>query len=84
MDMTEQTLADNARREVDYRDLIDRVRAIRPSAAEWLESEEARGMPDFVPDGDIWCIFTWEDSPQGHEFWSNIADALERSRTDGP
>jgi hypothetical protein len=57
------------------RRLVDRVREVDPEAAAWLCGKEAetayRLYTDGCPDRLI-CLFTWHESPQGHNYWCKI------------
>jgi hypothetical protein len=63
--------------ELDYENLIERVRQLDPAAAEYLEGP-AKEMSDFSYTGNLWDAFTWDDSIQGHTYWQKIAEALDR------
>lgn len=63
--------------ELDYENLIERVRKLDPAAAEYLEGP-AKEMSDFNYTGNLWWAFYWDDSIQGHAYWEKIAEALDR------
>lgn len=63
--------------EIKYENLIERVRKLDPTAAEYLEGP-AKELPDFSYTDDLWNAFRWRDSIQGPTYWFEIAEALER------
>jgi len=58
-----------------YEELIANVQKIDPSAAEYLQTE-AQKLPDFSPSSDLLGVFYWDNSPQGHDYWSAICRQL--------
>jgi hypothetical protein len=67
--------------EQEYLALIERVRAIDPEAAEYLEGP-CRDLDDFEPGWDLMAVMVWSDTPQGHEYWCNICDLLEAAENE--
>ncbi len=63
------------RREIEYVNLIERVREIDPEAAEYL-SGPARELREFTPCRDIVSLFLWSDTPQGPEYWNALSNRL--------
>lgn len=61
--------------EENFRNLVCAVEKIDPVAAEYLRVD-ARKLGNFSIGGKLNGIFTWEESPQGHEYWEKIHDAL--------
>jgi len=67
--------------EQEYLELIERVRAIDQEAAEYLEGP-CRELEDFCLGGELWEIITWNDTPQGHYYWSDLCDKLEAAENE--
>ena len=57
-------------------DLIERVSKIDPAAAEWLEFGDHSDCSWASAARTIDFLFTWDDSPQGHEYWHKIYGKL--------
>ena len=63
----------------DYRNYINlayRVSFIDVDAAKYMLMEAPK-LLNFGYDADLIRCFTWNDTPQGHAFWSNINEALQ-------
>lgn len=58
--------------ENEYKELIERVRLIDPAAAEYLESDDIKNC-NFIPHGNLGSVMIWSETPQGFQYWSNIA-----------
>lgn len=54
-------------------DVIDAVREIDSDAADYLENEAPK-LDTWFSDNDdhLDFMFTWADTPQGHDYWENI------------
>jgi hypothetical protein len=63
--------------EKGYQELISKVRAIDPKAAEYLDNG-ARTLETFSPGDSLIGCFIWDESPQRHEYWSHIREDLEK------
>ena len=59
----------------DYYEMIGRVAEVDIKAAIWLR-EEAIHRTDFNYDGMLGSCFSFEDTPQGIEFWWSIQKAI--------
>lgn len=59
-----------------YAGLIERVRKIDPSAAEYLAGEEIRELGSFGQNEDLKSIMVWSCTPQGFGYWCNINEQL--------
>lgn len=59
----------------DYYGLIDRVAKIDIQAAMYLRYD-AQNLELFGHDGDISHVMYWADTPQGFDYWADIADKL--------
>ena len=66
--------------QMSYQDLIDRVSTIDPKAGDYLRGP-ARELDSFTEDSVLDGCFVWEDSRQGHDYWSKIYKAM---RYDNP
>jgi len=56
--------------------LANKVSQINISAGHYLRTK-APELDRFVPTPDLGQCFLWSDTPQGHDYWSNINDILE-------
>lgn len=56
--------------------LIEKVSSVDSEAAQWLVENCAR-LRYFVPSDNLVECFSWEDTPQGFEFWRSIAVDIE-------
>lgn len=65
------------RREIEYVNLIERVRKIDPEAAEYL-SGPAREVESFNPWGEIDGLFLWKNTPQGPKYWRALMIRLRK------
>jgi hypothetical protein len=63
----------------DYADLIEQVRAVDDKAAIYLDFV-APFKRYFVPGGDLSACFVFCETPQGHDYWVQIADRLRENR----
>jgi len=60
--------------------IIEQVRQVDEVAAKWLE-EEVQYEPSFAKNAKyLNGLFMWVTSPQGHDFWSKIADEINNGR----
>lgn len=59
-----------------YMALVDKVRLIDPSAAEYMTSRELADLEDVSPYPAIGGCFAWSDTRQGHRYWLNIEHQL--------
>lgn len=59
----------------EYKRLVNRVRAIDPAASCWMMNH-APTIYGFEQDAALYFCFTWEWTPQGHEYWSKISRNL--------
>lgn len=66
---------------LQYLDLVAKVKKIDKKAAKWMltqkaiklsKGEEATSRPHLT----LCCTFVWENSPQGHKYWANLARKL--------
>lgn len=62
--------------ENEYRELIEVVNKINKDASYYMEYE-ARDLEGFAPCFDLMCCFYWVDTPQGHEYWSEIHQKVQ-------
>lgn len=62
--------------ERDYAALIERVRALDPDAARYMETE-ARTLESFTPHGALDSCFIWDEATQGHSYWGDIEGRLK-------
>ena len=65
--------------DVDFRNYINlayRVSYVNCSAAKYMLMEAPK-LRDFSYDADLMCCFTWDETPQGHAFWSNIHKSIQ-------
>ena len=63
---------------IAYVELVVKVRKIDPDAADYLESKELRktGGCGFQYRGNLSSVMVWFATPQGHDYWENIAEKL--------
>jgi hypothetical protein len=61
----------------EYLELVERVRVIDEDAADYM-LDDARALKDFEPLCNLAYVFTWADSPQGHDYWSEISRKLRK------
>ncbi len=62
--------------------LIERVRAINPEAAEFLEKNKEN--PEYTWGGDsLLSLMVWFKTPQNHLYWENISRSLGEFDTKG-
>jgi hypothetical protein len=59
----------------EYRSLVARVRKIDKEAADYM-LYSASALPCFVDDRSLVNSFAWDDTPQGHSYWSEIFTKL--------
>ena len=68
-----------------YRQLVDEVSYIDEAAAEWmlgiLENPKLQEEIEFTPCSTLASAFLWDCTQQGWNFWENIHDKLQYSRT---
>lgn len=62
--------------ELDYLELINKVAKIDIEAAVYMQ-HEMRELEGFEPDGSLWCVITWHDTPQGRGYWAEIVSQIE-------
>lgn len=56
----------------EYRELVEKVRAIDPAAAEYMLTG-ALDLPSFSGDAQrLDEAFIWSHSPHGHKYWQGI------------
>ena len=63
------------RKRLAYERLIQRVMAIDKDAAKYL-IHEAPKLEGFIHEEKLYSCFLWFDTPQGSDYWKNIADKL--------
>jgi hypothetical protein len=63
--------------ELAYLELINKVAKISIEAAVYMQ-HEMRELESFEPDGSLWCVITWQDTPQGHTYWAKITSQIEK------
>ena len=64
----------------DYVDLIERVRLIDQEAAEFLRGGVCR-CDNVQFSGVLSGCFIWAKTPQGHRYWEDIEQKLDRSNS---
>jgi hypothetical protein len=64
-----------AKDELDYLQLIEEVALIDKAAAEYMQGP-MREITGFAASDDLWDVIVWELTPQGHDYWYNIASQL--------
>jgi len=64
------------------KNIIERVRQIDPTAAEYLESGAVRQLPRFKEASDLRFMFRWSDSPQGSNYWATIYEQLGQQESE--
>ena len=60
----------------NYEKLIERVRQIDESAADYLKTVD----PGEPGTSHLSMVMIWEDTPQGWEYWNSINNILEMRR----
>lgn len=63
----------------EFLGLVDRVKAIDRSAAEWLMDQltiDSSDTYDFQPDGELLSTMYFRATPQGFDYWETIAVKL--------
>lgn len=55
-------------------DLIKRIRAIDPAAANWI----VENVPTYKNATNLDHLMTWEGTPQGHKYWEDLGNQLEK------
>ena len=58
-----------------HKSLVAKVRKVNREAANWLR-DEAPKMDSFYPSSRLLYAFVWRDSPQGHEYWSDVFEKV--------
>ena len=59
-----------------YDRLVERVRAIDPKAARYMDTK-ARKLKSFSPTADtLAAAFVWSSTRQGHDYWSELDDRM--------
>lgn len=76
MTRNDYTLLEAQEAAIVYNQLIDEVQAINIEAAKYL-CTDAQEMPNFSCTADLDGVFYWEDSSQGHSYWSAIFRKLQ-------
>lgn len=61
---------------MSYEDLIVKVEAVNPEAAEKLRGEGIKGLSSFINLSYLCEVFTWEDSKEGFEYWKDVEKLL--------
>ena len=64
-----------------FKELVARVRKIDKDAAEYLEGDRENDGIDWAVDDEndkLDNIMIWECTPQGHNYWSNIHDQMNK------
>ena len=62
-----------------YLSLVDKVTKIDPEAGRYLRNEVRDLGDDFSPrGGQLIGTMYWDETPQGHDFWSDIALKIKR------
>lgn len=62
----------------DYKMLIKEVNAIDPAAAHWLR-HYAWNERVFKEDITLSGVMIWDETPQGYQYWYNIALEIEQN-----
>ena len=70
-------MKDNSEEEKEYLELVGEVQKIDPNAAVYMLTE-AKKLDDFIYNRSLYNVFTWADTPQGWEYWSDIYEKLDR------
>lgn len=66
---------DEVQDELDYQELIAKVALINKDAADYMHGP-MRKLEGFSACCDLWSVIVWEDTPQGTDFWYDIACKL--------
>ena len=61
--------------ELDYQELIAKVALFDKNAAAYM-IYGMRKLEGFIACGNLWSVIGWEDTPQGTDFWYDIACKL--------
>jgi len=68
----------NEPEETGFKDLVERVRRIDPAAAEYLDGYDIKNCEcNFHEDHSLDCVMMWDETPQGHGYWSDISRKLQ-------
>ena len=64
--------------ETEYEELIRKVAmaGFDDAAIFLLEEVCLLDLGEFNRVGDIWGVFVWDETPQGHKYWVEVAKAL--------
>jgi len=62
----------------NFKQLVERMRSIDPAAADYLEGDDIRHIKLGVSEcGFLSGVMVWANTPQGHNYWSDIFDQLD-------
>ena len=67
----------NARDELDYLRLIEKVALIDEAAAEYMQGP-MREIEGFEPTGALWEAVIWELTEQGTDYWYDITHKIDQ------
>jgi hypothetical protein len=55
-----------------YEELIEKVRAVNPLAATWLEHP----LSNVQHSNRLYSVMVWASTPQGHDYWEAISNQI--------